>query len=374
MPKLGLTMQEGTITAWLAPEGTPVTEGTPLLTIEAEKVDTDVEAITTGVLHQVAAEGDTLVCGDLIGWILADDEDVPTAEEPAARRRIVASPNARRVARELDLDLATITGSGPGGRVLSEDVELFARSRPGDSEPDESPTGRAVTEIIATRGMRGTIARRMVESLRDSAQLTLGMEADADAMVALRSEFDVHDVPSYTDFVTAAVSRSLVEHRVLNSMLVGDEIHVLADIDIGVAVELDDGLVVPIVRGADQLGLIDLAAETKRLATGARERTLALADFEGGTFAVSSLGMFGVDFFTPIINPPNTAILGIGRIRDEVTWSGDSAARARRITLSLTFDHRVADGAVAARFLAAVRDRLESPEQLLARPGSEDRT
>jgi len=372
MPKLGLTMQEGTITAWLAPEGTPVTEGTPLLTIEAEKVDTDVEAITTGVLHQVAAEGDTLACGDLIGWILADDEDVPTAEEPAAGRRIVASPNARRVARELGLDLATITGSGPGGRVLSDDVEMFARSRPGDSEPADSPTGRAVAEVIATRGMRGTIARRMVESLRDSAQLTLGMDADADAMVALRSELD--GVPGYTDFVTAAVSRSLVEHRILNSMLVNDEIHVLADINVGVAVELDDGLVVPIVRRADRLGLIDLAAETKRLATGARERTLALADFEGGTFAVSSLGMFGVDFFTPIINPPNTAILGVGRIRDEVTWSGNSAARVRRITLSLTFDHRVADGAVAARFLGSVRDRLESPEQLLTRPGSEDRT
>ena len=475
MPKLGLTMEEGTILEWLVADGERVEPGTPVLRIETDKVESDVESSGAGVFHRVAAVGDTFPCGEVIGWLLADGEAPPTSATAAATatdtstsapssvppisssstttntttntiasaegRRFV-SPNAKRVGRELGVDPYTVVGTGPGGRVTSEDVEVAARSpRPMPSDavatsvtsefvvataaarqladllgvdlarvpadptdgrvtrdgvaawvrqrlaapatapaatsqsvanvaplPPASQTPTAVTKMT---GMRGTIAKRMHASLQEMAQLTLTMDADMDAVLADRERRGADGTaPGFTDYVIAAVARALAAHPLVNSQVVDGGIALLPEVHVGMAVALDGGLVVPVVRNADRLPLADIAVETKRLATAARDGKLSLADLEGGTFSVSALGMFGVDAFTPVINPPNTAILGVGRLRDEVVLvpsakgsksATPKVASTKRLTLSLTWDHRVFDGAPAAQFCRTIVDLLADP-------------
>lgn len=216
-------------------------------------------------------------------------------------------------------------------------------------------------------GMRGTIASRMTQSLRDMAQLTLTVDADADAIVADRTARRASGaavIPGYTDYVIAAVARALQRHPHVNSQVTPEGIAVLPAIHIGMAVALEKGLVVPVVRDPLERTLEDLAAETTRLAEAARAGRLGLADYEGGTFSVTALGSYGVDAFTPVINPPNAAILGVGRIREDVAWDGDTPRRARRMVLSLTWDHRVFDGAPAAEFAQEVVALLRTPSAL----------
>ncbi len=467
MPKLGLTMEEGTILEWLLDDGAAVEPGTPVLRIETDKVESDVEAAGAGRLHRLAEVGSTHPCGAVIALLLGADErppttyssspasassntatpDVPTSvapmatsassSAPAATRRadgrIVASPNARRVAAELGIDLATVLGTGPDGRIVSEDVEeasrrprpnpvtsaapvstgshvlataaarqladllgidlglvapdstdgrvsrdgvaahvrqLLSAARPaagssGSTAAELAPASQTPTSTKRMSGMRGTIAKRMHASLQTMAQLTLTMDADMDAVVADReSRKDRAVVPGFTDYVIAACARALREHGIVNSQVTTDGIALLPDVHVGMAVALDEGLVVPVVRNADRLSLESLATETKRLATAARDGALALGDLEGGTFSVSALGMFGVDAFTPVINPPNTAIMGVGRLRDDVVLDGTKVATRTRLTLSFTWDHRVFDGAPAAEFTRTVCRLLSSPTQL----------
>ena len=212
------------------------------------------------------------------------------------------------------------------------------------------------------RGMRRTIASRMHDSLHNMAQLTLTMDAAMDRIVADRRRRQVDGAaPSYTDYVIAAVAAALVEHPVVNSQITDDGIALLPEVNVGMAVALDDGLVVPVVRGADRRSITDISVETERLAAAARSRSLGLDDFQGATFTVTAMGMYGVDAFTPIINPPNTAILGVGRIRRDVHWDDDDQPVPRpTLTLSLTWDHRAFDGAPAAEFTGTVREVLES--------------
>lgn len=221
------------------------------------------------------------------------------------------------------------------------------------------------------KGMRGIIADRMHTSLQEMAQLTLAMDVDMDRAVELREQLkeigadELGSVPGYTDFVIAAVARALQAHPIANAQIEGNEIRLLEEINVGMAVSVADGLMVPVVHGTDQLGLADLAIETSRLAAAARDKQLSLAEMEGGTFSVTALGMFGVDMFTPVINPPNAGILGVGRIRDDVAWEGDVAKRVKRMTISLTWDHRVLDGAPAAEFAQTIKSYLEQPLRLL---------
>jgi pyruvate dehydrogenase E2 component (dihydrolipoamide acetyltransferase) len=212
--------------------------------------------------------------------------------------------------------------------------------------------------------MRGTIASRMHASLQEMAQLTLMMDVDMTAVVADRERRKTHGVhtPGYTDYVIAAVARALGDHPHVNSQITEDGVALLPEVHVGMAVALDEGLMVPVVRNTPTLDLESLAAETSRLAAATRAGALQLADLEGGTFSVTALGMFGVDGFTPVINPPNTAILGVGRLRDEVAWDGDTPRRRTVLTLSLTWDHRAFDGAPAAEFASAVKGHLESSE------------
>jgi pyruvate dehydrogenase E2 component (dihydrolipoamide acetyltransferase) len=338
--------------------------------------------------------------------------------------RLFASPNARRVALDRGVDLAGVVGTGPSGRIVSLDVtehrvatvvpsvlnlsgvaatsdaaELadllgvdLAEVRPDQpngpvtrsavafhvrtrlSTPQVAAPSAAVTDApllqtptrtIRLAGMRGTIAKRMHASLRDMAQLTLTMDADMNAVVSDReTRKRIGKAPSFTDYVVAAAARALAQHPNVNAQVVGDEIALLPDIHVGLAVALENGLIVPVVRHADHLRLDAIAVETSRLAEAARSGALAPTDLEGATFSVSTLGMFGVDAFTPVINPPNVAILGVGRIRDEVVAIDGAISIRKRVTLSLTWDHRVLDGAPAAAFCRSIVDALEKPSSI----------
>ena len=213
--------------------------------------------------------------------------------------------------------------------------------------------------------MRGTIAKRMHASLHEMAQLTLTMDADMDAVVADRARRKAEGAaPGFTDYVVAAAGRALRRHPAVNAQVTADGIAQLPDVHVGLAVALDEGLLVPVVRHADRSPLAAIAAETTRLATAARAGKLALADLEGGTFSVTALGMFGVDAFTPVINPPNAAILGVGRLRDDLVLVDGAVVARTRLTLSLTWDHRVLDGAPAAAFCQTIVELLADPSQL----------
>ena len=452
MPKLGLTMEEGTITEWLVDHDSDVVAGAVVLRIETDKTETDIEASSAGRLQLVGTVGETYACGELIGWFLDEGEAAPgaptTAATPATHvavvastvapsaattparsgQRLFASPHARRLAAERDIDLSTVTGTGPNGRIVAADLDdietappTVARTTPAtttgarptpataaarqlaellgldladapvdpidrrvtresvarhvrnllasDRTPRESTTPslpQEPSEIVPFTGMRGAIASRMHASLQQMAQLSLFMDADADALVADRTARKEagSTAPTYTDYVVAAVARALRLHPRVNSQVIDDGIALLPEVHVGLAVALDDGLVVPVIRSTAQRDLTDLAAESSRLADGARGGDLGFADFEGGTFAVTTLGVYGVDGFTPVINPPNAAILGVGRIRDDVVATDDGITTVARLTLSLTWDHRVFDGALAAEFTRSVCDLLQHPADL----------
>lgn len=441
MPKLGLTMEAGTIVNWLVEDGAEVALGQPVLVIETDKVESEVESTGAGVFHRIGAVGQEYACGAHIGWLLATGEAVPSTPGSGVGGRLLASPNARRLAGTRGIDLRTITGTGPGGRITSEDVPERQPSGNGAAGPPPASTSGPATApgssrggrvlataaarnlaellgidvaavpssgvdpritrddvaahvrallavagdataapvaaapsaaaqepsaVIPLRGMRGTIAERMSHSLHSMAQLTLTMDVDMGAVIADREARRQAAaggvvVPGYTDYVIAAVATALADHPVINSQIIEDGVALLPQVNVGLAVALDDGLIVPVLHDTPSLTLEALAAETSRLAGAARSGSLTLPELEGGTFSVTALGMFDVDAFTPIINAPNTAILGVGRLRDGVAWSEDGQpARTTRLTLSLTWDHRAFDGAPAAEFTRAVKTELES--------------
>lgn len=486
MPKLGLTMEAGTVVEWLVADGAEVRRGQPVLRIETDKVSSDVEATETGRLRQLAAASQTYQCGEVIGRFHAASAgaDPKTAVAPAgdgaspsppaasaeadpkagaapAGGRVLASPNARRVAAGLGVDLAAMTGTGPGGRIVASDVETAAASAlTAPSAPEPVPAPAAVagalpapagpapaaaasvatvaarqladllgvdigevpasspdlrvtredvaahvrrrlaaasgppapsspasfpappapapappasaaalqqppTKVIPFKGMRRTIARRMHQSLQEMAQLTLILDADMTGVIEdrRRRQEAGGTVPGFTDYVIAAAAAALREHPYANSQITDDGVALLPDVHIGMAVALDAGLIVPVIRHADQLDIGAVAAVTARLAAAARSGKLSPDEVRGGTFTVTAMGMYGVDAFTPVINPPNTAILGAGRVRDSVKWDGASPRRTSVLTLSLTWDHRAFDGAPAAQFASAVRNWLEGISQ-----------
>ncbi len=301
------------------------------------------------------------------------EEDVLRAKQAPstpASAEVVASPVARRLAETLGVNLAKVRGSGPGGRITKEDVEAAASSPETPAPPSPAPAQHAAGEVIPLRAMRRTIAQRMHSSLQEMAQLTMAMEVDMSDCVKLRAqlvdEWGGESIrPTYTDLVIKAVAKALRQHPLLNSTLAADGIALHPNVHVGMAVAVEEGLVVPVIRDADAVPLKDLARESARLAAAARSGGLTMDEMSGGTFSVTALGMAGIDFFTPVINPPNVAILGVGRIHDAVAWEGDRPVRVQQMTLSLTIDHRVVDGAPGAAFLGLVRNLLEAPYRLL---------
>ncbi len=433
--KVGMTMTEGMVSEWYIADGQQVNKGEMLYALETEKVNMDVDAEFDGKVKHLVQVGEMMEPGDVVGFIFEDGEEIPSnlsaipvkqnsaigAVEPGSKpgsepesqpvengvpdnkdNRVKSSPAARRLAKELDVDFTTLTGTGPGGRIVEADVQAVAatvvRASPLakrlaeqkgvniSSIKGSGPGGRIVeadieaaamksstsiaSETIAVRGMRKTIAQRMFASLQSTAQLTMDMEASMDDAVRLREslidEWQGEKIrPTYTDLVVKAVAKALKSHPLMNSQLGDTEITLLSDIHVGIAVAVPDGLVVPVIRNADKLSVKEITVESSRLATFARNGTLGLDDYAGGTFTISALGMYGVDSFTPIINTPQAGILGVNRIFDGVAWDGDRPLKAKKMNLSLTWDHRVLDGAPAAEFLAEVCTLLANPYRLL---------
>jgi pyruvate dehydrogenase E2 component (dihydrolipoamide acetyltransferase) len=408
MPKFGLTMHEGTIQRFFKQAGASIRAGEPLYEVETEKVLYEVEAPASGTLAvTLFGPDDTVECGRVVAVIAEPGEDAgalvakyratsisksgappdlrlePDAPEtsasppPSAGRRAV-SPIARKLAGELGVDLDGLIGTGPGGRITREDVERAPRSgsaassgpAPSGAESEmaraRSPgagTADRAARTIPLRGMRKTIADRMLQSLHQSAQLTISTEADVTAAVELRSRLKRDFDLTYTDLIIHAAARALLRHPRINSRLGAEGIELLTDVNVGVAVALDDGLIVPVIRQASKKSLREIAAESSALGAKAHAGQLKVEDVSGGTFTISNLGSYAIDAFTPILNPGETAILGVGRIIEKPALYGGEITRRSMITLSLTFDHRVVDGAPAAAFLQTIVDIVNFGER-----------
>ena len=388
MPKFGLTMTEGTIQQWFKSEGDAIKTGEALFEVETEKVLYEVEAPTDGTVAKLLYAVEAVVgvglpvaiiaeAGEEVAEVAARYADAPAAApasaspEPAPvatsapspapqekRGRVPVTPAARKLAKEHSIDLSGVAGTGPRGRITREDVQKTIDSG-GQAVPPPAPTAApAAAEDIPLRGMRKVIAERMHQSLQGSAQLTISTEADVTQLIDRRQEVRQEFNVTYTDFIVQACAHALRQHPRMNAYLEGDIIRASSDIHVGLAVALDEGLIVPVVRDADKKSLKDIAAEAKTLAEKARASQLKLEEVSGGTFTVSNLGMYGVDAFTPIINAPQSGILGVGRIVEKPVIHRGEVTRRSMMVLSLTFDHRVIDGAPAGAFLQTVADLL----------------
>jgi pyruvate dehydrogenase E2 component (dihydrolipoamide acetyltransferase) len=436
MPKLGMAMTEGVVAKWNKHDGDTVAPDEDVAVVMSKKITYQLKAPEAGVLRIVAREKETKAVGAVLAFVTAPGEAVPevdaeavapaaapavtaaaptptaapTAPSPAKTGFVPASPAARRVAKEKNVDLAQVTGTGAdgmvteadvlrfieqpataaaapievlatsaakklaqergvnlaevrgtgsGGRITEQDVLNFVEARAGAAAP--VPTAR----IIPFAGMRQSIADHMVESLQTTAQVTLTMEVDATELVKLRAQLKADFDLTFTDLIVKAVAKTLKQHPLLNATLIGSEIHLLEAIHVGIAVALPDGLIVPVLRDADKRTVQEIAQEARRLAQGARDGTLSVDEVTGGTFTVTNLGASGIDAFTPIINAPEVAILGVGRIADKPVFQGDVVVKRSLMVLSLTIDHRIVDGAPGADFLKSLKELLEMPYRLL---------
>ncbi len=361
MPRLSLTMKEGTVVEWFKKEGDTVQKGEPIVEVLSEKVTYDVEAPSSGVLRKILVEeGVDVPVAETLAVITLPDEELPEAEVPAkvppeeaerivekVEERVLASPAAKRLAREYGVDLDEVRGTGPEGRIVEEDVRHFVEGR---------RVTPPVREEIPLTGIRKTAAERVAYSARTAPHSTITMEVDMSNLAKLREGVEA----SYTDMLVVAVAKALVEHPIMNSTLEGEQIKVFDEVNVGVAVATEKGLIVPVIRNADKKSLTEVASTLKELIEKARQAKLSREELTGGTFTITNLGMYGVDVFTPIINPPETAILGVGRIVDKPVVVGKEIAVKPMMFLSLSYDHRVVDGAPAAQFLQGVKQILES--------------
>lgn len=308
------------------------------------------------------ADGSRITEKDVLAFIEAQQAAAePAAPPPAPEppREVRASPVAKRLAREHGINLAEVPASG--GRVTEKDVQAFIEAQQAGAPAASAP---AAVETVPLAGMRAAIAQRMHQSLQDMAQLTLHTEADVTELVARREQLKQQNGITYTDLLVRACALALKDHPRLNARLAGSTIELLPEVHIGLAVALAEGLVVPVIRQADALALAGLARERTRLADRARAGQLTADEMSGSTFTVTNLGMYDIDAFTPIVNPPEAAILGVGRIVEKVVIHAGKIAQRSMMTLSLSFDHRLVDGAPAAAFLQAVKQRLENPNSL----------
>jgi pyruvate dehydrogenase E2 component (dihydrolipoamide acetyltransferase) len=346
-------MQEGTVVAWRKHEGDAVEAGEVIAEIEAAKATEELTAPEAGVLSRIVVpEGMTVPVRELLA-VLSSGTESP-ADPGAGASQI--TPRARRLARETGVDLAGVRGTGPGGRITEDDVRAAGTPEPARTV-DRAPTGRS--------SMRATIARRMYQSLQTMAQVTLVTTADITDLIAYRHQLKRRPRPGHIDMLLKAVTLALGRHPGLNATMDGDTVVVHPHVHIGIATAVPDGIVVPVVRDADSKSLDEIAAEASAAIARVRNGTFGIHDVSGSTFTVTSLGANGIDAFTPIINPPEAAILGVGRIVDAPTRGpGDSVVWRKSVTLSLTIDHRVIDGLPGAAFLGTVGSLLGSPQTL----------
>ncbi len=369
LPQWGMGMHEGTVLRWFKREGDAVQVDEDLVEIEAEKTTQSVTAPMAGVLlRQLVAEGDTVPVRTPLA-VVGSPAEVGSLAQPA--RRVQVTPVARKLARDLGVDLDAVTGSGPNGRIDESDVRAFQARQSAAAEErapraavaDEIPLppDAAEDQVEPLSRMRQVIGRNMHASLQAMAQLTLFTELDVTELTRLRERLQ-RDFPlTVTDLVVYAAARALTQHPRLNASIVEDQVRLHQAVHVGLAVALDDGLIVPVVRDADRKSLSAIAAETRVLAEQARAGNLTAHQVTGGTFTVTTLGRFGIDGFTPIVNPPEAAILGIGRVIEKPAAYRGTIALRQMLTLSLTHDHRLVDGAPAARFLQQLAEMLETP-------------
>jgi pyruvate dehydrogenase E2 component (dihydrolipoamide acetyltransferase) len=392
LPRLGQGMESGTIVRWLKAEGEPVQKGEPLFELDTDKVTQEVEAEAAGVLLKIAvAEGEVPV-GQTVAFIGTEGEDVPEvasdkllqaeeaeAEEPAqepasesssaaaatTNGRVKASPLARRMARERGIELSGIRGTGPDGRIVAEDIESAQAGAPGAASDKllqaTVPTGEV--ERIPLTNIRKTIARRLTDAwqipvfqLQASADMTR-----VNALVAKLRERDPEVRITVTDVLTKVCAQGLMSHREVNAEFTEDAIVIHPSADVGLAVAAPQGLVVPVIRSAERLSLREIAGVRADLVARARENRLRAEDLEGGTFTISNLGMYAVERFTAVLNPPQAAIVAVGATEDRIVPVDGEPAVRPMVTLTGTFDHRAVDGAPAAAFLQTLKESLEDP-------------
>jgi pyruvate dehydrogenase E2 component (dihydrolipoamide acetyltransferase) len=377
MPKMGMSMKTGTVAKWLKNEGDSVKKGEAVVEVMTEKITNKVESPQDGVLLKIVApKGAKLPINGLMCVIGAASEDIaellkgaPVAAVSAASagaadgEKLRISPAARKLAEENGIDYRRLTGTGPEGRITREDVERAIVE--GVPSADERPT----LEVIPYEGMRKAIGDNMANSWAVAPKVTHHTSVDLSALLALRKKINDgvkdREKTSITDLLVKAVARALERKPALNVTLDGEQIKVLKEISIGVAVALADGLVVPVVRNADKKNLCEVGKEIRDLAKRARRNKLEPDEMTGGSFTITNIGAYGsVDWFTPIINQPESAILGIGRtVERPVVVDGQIVIRPL-MGLSLAFDHRVVDGAPAAEFLGILIDLIENPHKI----------
>ena len=408
LPRLGQGMETGTIVRWLKSEGDSVEKGEALYELDTEKVTQEVEAEASGVLLKIlAGEGEEIEVGKAIAVIGEQGEEVPAGEaedptevseddaqeegSPAPERederergreegpegpsepeqsvestnggRVKASPLARRIARERGIELSALRGTGPEGRIVAEDVERASATGAVSAPAVAAPTGEV--EVVKLNQMRKTIARRMTEAWEAPA-FQISMSADMTGSVRLREallaqvkEGGVR--PTYSDILTKVVALALMRHRDVNAHFAGDSVKLFPTANIGIAVAIPHGLVVPVIPGCERLTIPEIAAARADIVSRTREGKLRAEDLDRGTFTISNLGMYGVERFTAVLNPPQAGILAVGAIEERaVVVDGDFEIQPR-MDMTLTIDHRSVDGATASEFLATVKSFLEEP-------------
>jgi pyruvate dehydrogenase E2 component (dihydrolipoamide acetyltransferase) len=393
LPQWSMEMTEGVVLGWLKKEGDFVQRGDPLAEIETDKLNTELESPASGVLlHILVQEGETARVGNPVAIIAAPGEVIPRpapiiGTKPVSGTYAISGmsvktstesmslgdrgtegmrivPAARRLAREHGIDLTRVQGTGPGGRIVEDDVRRHIEA---------GPLGKS--QVIPLTGLRKTIAARMLQSVQTMAQAMLHTETDVTEMEGLRQKLSgegQHFSPLV--FVIKAVARALREHPRLNSTLTGDQVTLYEDINLGVATSVPDGLVVPVVRQAGTRTLNEVAGDIAKLAEKARQKTLTPEDVTGGTFTISNLGRYRVDDFVPIINPPQVAILGVGRVSQKPALHLGSITVRSFLSLTLVFDHRALDGVPSAEFLESVCRYLEEPAWMVSEVSSTRRT
>ncbi len=439
LPQWGMEMQDGTIVRWLKKEGDPIREGEPLVELETAKLETELESTASGVVaHILVPEGTTVPVRTVLAIVAALGEQVPrplvaapstqapavgagfkpaptppspvaAPPRPGSQAAPQVVPAARRLAQQHDIDLTQVQGTGPGGRIVVEDVQkaIEARTAPPpaperlqvvpaarrlaqqhgidlDQIQGSGPRGRILIEdvekaieakakppaqVVPIQGMRQTIATRMLESLLTTAQVTLTTEADMTDAMRLREGLSRQWADgglSPLHLVIKAAARALREHPRMNAIQRENQVELVGEVNVGVAVALSEGLIVPTIRRADGKSLAEIARESRELANKVREGKASYDEVTGGTFTITNLGAYDVDAFTPIINPPQVGILGVGRVVEKpAVYKGEIAKRSM-MSVSLTFDHRVVDGVPAAEFLRTLKGHLEDPWWMVA--------
>ncbi|CAM5249708.1 dihydrolipoamide acetyltransferase family protein [Bacillus safensis] len=369
MPKLGMSMKEGTVSVWNKEVGETVNKGESIASINSEKIEMEIESPAEGTILDIKVpEGEGVPPGTVICYIGEGNEQVEEKKEKdlppkQKKERKKISPVARKIAQSANLDIHTLVGTGPDGRITKADV---LRALPDEKEKQQNEPKHQPISM-----MRKTIASRMMESLQTSAQLTITMKADVTKLTALQSELNEtaaarHDMKlTMTDFVAKAVVLSLLEHPAMNSQYQNVRVETFEYVHLGIAAALDHGLAVPVIRHAEKLSLIELAKSIKSYGKKAREGKLLHDEIEGSTFTITNLGAYGVEHFTPILNPPEAGILGVGKADHMPVYHGNELCKGTILPLSLTFDHRVLDGAPASQFLSTVKAYLENPVSIL---------